>query len=110
MMLVFGSSRTLINSNAATADSYAAMKRITVHAVGRIWERRRMLEKDTLIKAIDKRMKELRDIDDPSWAYPYILQRIDELRWVKNCVEKMDSSTTLCQTQLAGEDEVGNDD
>lgn len=49
-----------------------------------------MVDKQKLMEAIDKRIQELRDIDDPTWVYPYILQRIDECKWLKSCVEKMD--------------------
>lgn len=114
MMLVYGFSRTLINSNAAIADLSVHMKQDTVHAVGHTWgtrqmrfdEFRQMIDKQKLMEVIDKRIQELRDIDDPTWVYPYILQRIDELKWLKNCVEKMDSSTNLYQMQSAGENEV----
>lgn len=64
------------------------------------------INKQKLIEAIDKRIQELRDIDDPTWVYPYILQRIDECKWLKSCVEKMDSSTNLCQTQWTGANEA----
>lgn len=78
------------NSNAAIADSSVHMKHDTVHVVGRIWEKHKMVDKQKLLETIDKRIKELRDIDDPTWVYPYILQRIDECKWLKSCVEKMD--------------------
>lgn len=96
----------LISLNAATADSSVRMKHDTVHAVGRTWERQKMVDKQKLLEAIDKRIQELRDIDDPTWVYPYILQRIDECKWLKSCVDKMDSSTNLCQTQSAGANEA----
>lgn len=107
----------MINSNAATAVSHVHMKHDTVHAVGRTWgtrqmrfdKFRQMIDKQKLMEVIDKRIQELRDIDDPTWAYPYILQRIDELKWLKSCVDKMDSSTNLCQTQAAGANEVNNE-
>lgn len=73
-------------------------------------EFRQMIDKQKLMEAIDKRIQELRDIDDPTWVYPYILQRIDECKWLKSCVENMDSSTNLCQTQSAGENEVKDND
>ena len=60
-----------------------------------------MVDKQKLLEAIDKRIQELRDIDDPTWVYPYILQRIDECKWLKSCVDKMDS-----QTQWTGANEA----
>lgn len=80
----------LTNSNAAIADLSVHMKHDTVHAVGRTWERHKMVDKQKLLETIDKRIQELRDIDDPTWVYPYILQRIDECKWLKSCVDKMD--------------------
>lgn len=78
------------SSNAAIADLSVRMKHDIAHAVGRTWERHKMVDKQKLLETIDKRIQELRDIDDPTWVYPYILQRIDECKWLKSCVEKMD--------------------
>lgn len=89
MMWEFGFNKTLISMNAATADSYAATRRDIVHAVGRTWGTHKMVDKQKVLELIDKRIQELRDIDDPTWVYPYILQRIDECKWLKSCVVKM---------------------
>lgn len=68
-----------------------------------------MIDKQKLLETIDKRIKELRDIDEPVWMLPEVFQRIDECYWLKRCVEKMDSSTNLCRTQIAGADEVNDE-
>lgn len=65
-----------------------------------------MIDKQKLLETIDERIKVLRDIDEPVWMLPEVFQRIDECYWLKRCVEKMDSSTHLCQTQSAGADEA----